>query len=406
MGGTFVITTARPNMHDVDARGPGVEFGHGRRSGNSWGWDATVSVPIVQDKLALRRHRRPRQFRRPRRVADRLPAATSDIDNYDQTNERAKLRWEATDALSVTATYWHTEENRNFSPGIYATVDPPLILGTGGKIGVVEQDTDFASDTGRLGAIVRPLDQRVVVRRQPGTCSTANFAFDTVIAGQLFNNVLQLTVPGEGRTRTTRSSACPRSEMDPGVGLFGSEYTSRRQGDNSVISAFRAGPLVGVVPDSLSANRGDSKSWSVFGEVSREFLDGKLTPLIGLRYFRDEPEVHSVTNFPPSVYTRTRRSIRSARVSTCAGVRTNRPRSTAISRRDSAAACSTPRTRWRPPPQSASRCGSNSTNRTCGLTNSARGSRCSTTPVAHRTRCVLRELLGLPVRGQRRNHQR
>jgi len=210
------------------------------------------------------------------------------------------LRWEATDALSVTATYWHTEENRNFSPGIYATVNPPLILGTGGKIGIVEQDTYLASVLVDWDLSFARLTSASSYVNNKGLFDS-NFAFDTVIAGQLFNNVLQLTVPGKAHTYNQEFRLSSLGD-GPWTWVVGSEYTSN-QGDNSVISAFRAGPLVGLIPDSLSENHAESKSWSVFGELSHEFLDGKLTPLVGLRYFRDDQSVKSVTNFPPSVYT-------------------------------------------------------------------------------------------------------
>jgi outer membrane receptor protein involved in Fe transport len=122
-----------------------------------------------------------------------------------------------------------------------------------------------------------------------------------VIAGQLFNNVLQLTVPAKARSYNQEFRFASAGE-GPWGWVAGAEYTYAH-GDNSVISAFRAGPLVGLIPDSLSTNSSETKSWSVFGELSYDFLDGKLTPLLGLRYFRDDQTLKSQTNFPPSVYT-------------------------------------------------------------------------------------------------------
>src|SRR5262245_47540834 len=53
MGGTFVIRTAQPNMKEFDARGQ-VQSSDMNEGENSWGWDGTVSVPIVPDTLAMR----------------------------------------------------------------------------------------------------------------------------------------------------------------------------------------------------------------------------------------------------------------------------------------------------------------------------------------------------------------
>jgi len=295
MGGTFVIRTAQPDMENIAARGQAWSSDM-HEGENSWGWDATVSVPIVQDRLALRVTGGRGSFSGLAESPD-FPL-NENIDNYDQTNERAKLRWEVNDSLSVTTTYWHTQENRNFSPGIYATVDPPLINGTGNRIGIVEQDTDLASvlvdwdlPLGRLTSASSYVDNKGLF--------DANFAFDTVINGQLFNSVLQLTVPGKAHTYNQEFRLSSTGE-GPWVWIVGSEYT-QTQGDNRIISAFRAGPLVGVLPDSISENHAESKSWSVFGELSRDFMDGKLTPLIGLRYFRDDQQQKNVSTFPASV---------------------------------------------------------------------------------------------------------
>src|SRR5262249_32893553 len=34
----------------------------------------------------------------------------------------------------------------------------------------------------------------------------------------------------------------------------------------------------------------------------RDFFDGKLTPLVGLRYYRDQQSIDSSTNFPPTTF--------------------------------------------------------------------------------------------------------
>jgi outer membrane receptor protein involved in Fe transport len=194
MGGTFVITTSQPDLNEFEARGRA--YGYDMQNGDdSWGGDATISVPIVQDRLGLRvtggYHDLSGLAESPDFPGD------ENIDPYHRWNTRAKLLWQPSDDVSVTTTYWHTEEHRDFSPGIYGSADPPLILGTGGIVGIVDQETDLASvlvdwDTsyGRLTSATSLVDNQGLF--------DSTFAFDTFIPGLgNINAVLLLTAPWE-----------------------------------------------------------------------------------------------------------------------------------------------------------------------------------------------------------------
>ena len=295
MGGTFVMKTSKPDMEEFTAR-TRMSRSKVTEGGVTTGIDWTASAPIVKDMLALRVTG---GFADNAGIVESpdFPGETN-LDDFDQEDIRAKLRFEPSDTLALTLTYWHTEERRNFSPGIWARVDPPQIFGTGGVVGNVEQDTQFVSLLLDWESPIGRLTSATGYINNEGIFDSA-FAFQTPLPdGTLLTNVLQLTVPAETKNWNQEVRLTSTSE-GPLQWIVGGTYTEQN-GSSHVISAFKSGPLFGLVPDSLSDGDGLSQSWSVFGEMSYELFDGRLTPLVGLRYFEDEVDANSVfTGFPP-----------------------------------------------------------------------------------------------------------
>jgi iron complex outermembrane recepter protein len=290
MGGTFVITTARPDLQNFTARGRLIASDM-REGERSYGIDGTVSMPLVRDQLALRLTG---GATKGAGLAESDDFPGTDIDDFDQWDLRAKLLWEASEALSVQATYWHTKEDRNFSPGIYGSVDPPMIFGTGGIPGRAVQETilssllvDWDTPYGRLTSATSYVDNDGLF--------DAAFAFDTFIPGAgLINAVLQLTVPAESQSFSQEFRFASTAD-GPLQWIVGAQYTDS-DASNEVLSAFVAGPdFLTSLPPFVGTGASESRRWSVFGEVSREFMDGLLTPLLGLRYFEDRQKFDAVS---------------------------------------------------------------------------------------------------------------
>lgn len=290
MGGTFVINTARPDLERFTARGR-VMASDMKEGERTYGFDATVSVPIIRDKLALR-VTGGRTDAGGLAESDDFPGRN--IDDFEQWDMRAKLLWEVTDTLSITATHWHTKEDRNFSPGIYGSVNPPMIFGTGGVQGKAIQETKLSSvlidwDTGygRLTSATSHVDNE-------GLFDSA-FAFDTFIPEiGLINAVLQLTVPAESEAFSQEFRFASTSD-GPWQWITGAQYTDS-DGSSETLSAYVAGPeFLTSLPPAVGFGDSSSKRWSVFGELSRELMDGLLTPLIGVRYYEDRQKVNSTS---------------------------------------------------------------------------------------------------------------
>ena len=291
MGGTFIINTSAPNLESFDARGR--VYGSDMKEGEeTYGFDATVSMPLVQDRVALRITG---GFEDASGLAESPDYPGENIDDFEQWDTRAKLLWEVSDQLSVTATYWYSDEDRNFSPGIYSSVDPPLISGTGGVLGKAIQETQLASVLVDWDTTWGRLTSATSFIRSDGLFDSA-FAFDTFIPDVgLVNAVLQLTVPGDSESYDQEFRFASTGD-GPLQWIVGAQY-SDVQGSSEILSAYVAGPdFLTSLPPAIESTESTSERWSVFGEVSREFWDGKLTPLIGLRYYEDDQTQDSLSN--------------------------------------------------------------------------------------------------------------
>jgi hypothetical protein len=44
-------------------------------------------------------------------------------------------------------------------------------------------------------------------------------------------------------------------------------------------------------------NKTDTENYSIFGEVSYDLMDGKLVPLVGVRYYSDDRKLTSQQTF-------------------------------------------------------------------------------------------------------------
>ena len=116
MGGTVRILTRDPEFNEWDARlslfGSSTSDG-----GTNRGAKAMVNIPIVDDRLALRLAGTKEKF--PGWIDDAVTGA-QDLNRYDYTSYRAKLKFKPTEKFSLGASYWHYKAD---GPGGDSTAD-------------------------------------------------------------------------------------------------------------------------------------------------------------------------------------------------------------------------------------------------------------------------------------------
>lgn len=273
MGGTVRYITNMPSLTTFEGS---LGTAYSTTAGGDPGYyvDAAVSVPIVENKLALR-----------------LVGTYDDIGGYadmpslglENTNPatmehmRANLLWAPTDRLIFRFQYATSQSDQDGSLYV-STLDPPISAQAPGDYlnfgydlisGTIEYNFDFATLTSATGYVDAKWDLLYNIAFPWAPDGVLKFGYST--APEFFNN----------ETRLVSTTSGPAQWV---AGVF---YT-----DSDAIITLDTN-LEAIFPDSVQKT--SSKAMSIFGEFSWEFMDGKLVPLVGLRYFEDDRSASAST---------------------------------------------------------------------------------------------------------------
>jgi len=283
LGGVMIINTAKPDFEQLSGRiqVSGSEMKEGD-SGHKV--DGTISFPLIKDQLALRITAG--EVERPGLAESSEFPGEKDLDSSEDWYVRAKLLWEPTEALSVQVMGWRTEQEQLFTPSDYASNDPPTVLpGTGGVKPAADFETtlsslvvDWVTDYGIFTSSTSIVDIEFAQSR--------GVVFPSVIPG-FGTFIFELTsdLVGEAESFNQEFRFASRDNGGPWSWIVGASYTDASNESDSITNitspAFAAGTT--ITPAEL-----ETEQWSVFGEVSRSFMDDTWNVLFGLRYFEDD----------------------------------------------------------------------------------------------------------------------
>jgi outer membrane receptor protein involved in Fe transport len=261
MGGTIRFITNPPNLSQWEAH---LNAGSTATKGGESGYyvDGAVSLPLVEDKLALRLVGSYEDV--GGWMADTL--GNRDVNDGEIADFRASLLWQATEKLKLKLNFDHADASQNYGQ-LLSSVEPPISNGLPGN--VQSNRSDMFSAT---------LEYAFGFATLSSTTTFVDSSSPTVIHLSE-GGLLQQETPVESFNNETRLV----SSGDGPLGwLIGTFYTDSK---SSGTVDFNVGPIAlnGVVD-----SRGHSKS--VFGEVSYEFFDGKLKPALGVRYFAENDQ--------------------------------------------------------------------------------------------------------------------
>jgi len=274
MGGTIRFITADPDLTAPRARGDfGIsDTGEGGR--RNWYGDVAVSLPIVQDRLAIRGV----ASIETRGGFAQSPSFPGDFDDDRLESYRFKVLARPIDALTIRLGYHRSETADDWGQN-YATTDPatfPALSVTGRNRQVYDMYTAYAgldlgpvlleSSTGYIDRIDR---SRGPIILGPGPA----FRLDVLGESTSFVQEVRLVSQGSGTVQWVLGGIYQDSESLEDIRVIG-------------------GPPISA------ASIYDSRSWAVFGEVSVGLFNDTLRPLIGLRYFEDDRDFFS-QNRPP-----------------------------------------------------------------------------------------------------------
>jgi iron complex outermembrane receptor protein len=272
MGGTVRVITADPSFSEgfggrVMLEGSSLSGGSGSYTGG-----LAVNVPLVSDVLAARftvsdRH--------DGGWIDDVGRGTHNVNSDDVFDFRGKLLFTPTDKLKIKLTFWRSDIDTKWDNVAYyknTTVknltgtasDPPAFQNTYFNIfaGFVSYDLGFASLEDGLSYYRHNIPARFVI----GTATVfGTLVVDTVDHSRAVTNEIRLVSKGDTAFQWI-------------IGDFFRNATR----NFFEVGGFAALPL--IAPSDTDVN---SKSNSVFGEVSYGFADDRVRVLAGARYFQD-----------------------------------------------------------------------------------------------------------------------
>lgn len=266
MGGTIRYIYNSPNLSSFEAN---LRSGFsGTANGESGSYvDAVVNLPLVENKLALRLVG---SYEDIGGYADIPSAGLDDTNPVTMTNFRTSALWVPTDQLLIKLLY--TRNRVDQDGGIWLTsLDPPVSSSVPGNFwnngydlfaGTFEYSFDFAT----LSSTTTYID-------------LAEDALNNIPFPALPGGMLQLSWSGSGEALNNETRLVSSGD-GPFRWLAGAFYSDS---ENST-------PLETNAPDFFpsSTTRTSSESISLFGEASWAFLEDRLIPLIGVRYFEDD----------------------------------------------------------------------------------------------------------------------
>ena len=272
MGGTVRYITKQPNLSDFEGH---VRAGYSDTDGGDPGHfaDVAVSLPIVKDKLGVRLVGTYEEIGGFIEIPD---LGLEDANDQETTHLRASVLWEPTDDLTLKFLYTMSKpetlstgfatsernETVTFSaPGDRYTSDYDLFIGT------LNYDFGFASLTSTTSVLD---DYHFLWLR--------SYRFPLSPTGLLVFDLLQEAKAVNNETRLVSQGVGPFQWL---VGVFYS--------DTELTETAAYTPA--ILPTSVQEFK--SESISVFAETSWSFLDGRLIPLVGLRYFEDDRSTFS-----------------------------------------------------------------------------------------------------------------
>lgn len=269
MGGTIRYITEPPSLDEVAAFTRG---GYSATDGGDPGYyaDGMVSIPLLEDQLGLRVAGGYEEVGGYHQSA----AGESDTNEGKLNNIRTSLLWEPTDSLDVKFLYTYNKADQDGSATL-ASLDPPIATAEDGDFtdrnyNLYSNTVAWDSSIGKLSTTTTWIyNQSDALFNSPFPIAPdGNLEATYATDGNAFNNETRLVSTSDGPTQW----------------LIGSFYSNTEATQETVTN------ITQFIPDTVQDL--NSEAISVFGELSRAYMDGRVVPLAGVRFFEDNRDTH------------------------------------------------------------------------------------------------------------------
>jgi outer membrane receptor protein involved in Fe transport len=273
MGGMIKFVTNAPDLEAFDFKVRGSASSTDGGDGN-YNTDAVINAPVVDGKFGLRISG---GYEDLGGFADAPDYPGKDVNSAELSNIRTRALWLATDSLSVSGSYWHIKADQDFNNTFSNEINKPTIINTFGIKGF----TNTEVDTGDL-TLDWELPFADLISASGYTEHKLDFVYPLDTSG--FPSSNDSTFKTDSFTQEIRLVS--NDEQSAWNWVAGAYYRDATV-DNDILYLIDVG--LGSIDFPVINQTGDlsTESYNIFGELSRVFLDDKLTALVGLSYFED-----------------------------------------------------------------------------------------------------------------------
>ncbi|HWI86354.1 MAG TPA: TonB-dependent receptor [Sphingomonas sp.] len=282
-GGTFIFHTRDPDLNDVKFGAETSLSNTDDASGLNYSVSGAVSVPIVKDHLAVRVSG---GITHNKGYADVFYGARDNTPdekdaNYDRNEDiRAVVLWKPASNIRIRGQFWQFRPTQGYSGGL-ASVEPPFFQNTGGREG-------FSRGKFQLYSLAANVDLGDVEITSSTSYLKGNFGTLYPIAADAFFSTFFFP---KNFTQEIRMNS---AGSGPFHWVIGGQYQDGEGPQQNYLKI----PAAGL--DNNANNNAKTKNWATFGEISYDLFDGKLVPLVGLRYYHDKRTFVDDTSSIPS----------------------------------------------------------------------------------------------------------
>jgi iron complex outermembrane receptor protein len=256
LGGTVRILTNGANLNDFEVKGEGL-YSNTKGGGDNTGFKGAVNLPIIPGKLAVRLAGTTEDY--SGWVDDRATGRTnlneSTIDTF-----RAKVRFDPTEQLSLTAGYW--KYSGDFPNGGSSATDDGQISQSAVLSNQLEYELFGATASYDFGPVSL-------------FYSYSNNAFSLPQQGSLFGGTLLATIDIDVQSHELRAQSTGQGPLQWTVGVY--QRTAKRRDDLQFA-------LFGLDNQSIT----DTKAQAIFGEATYTLPFAPIDLTAGLRWFKDD----------------------------------------------------------------------------------------------------------------------
>ncbi|MEN3747337.1 TonB-dependent receptor [Sphingomonas sp. HF-S3] len=287
MGGAIIYRTKNPDLEKVTVAGD-FELSTTRDAGNlNYRAAGAVSVPLIADVLAIRLSAGYDYRAGYNDIYQGAPTGTpykTDANDVVAKDFQAVVLFKPTDRATLRLRAWKFSTDQDYL-NVMNSVDPPYAAYQGNVQGYDKRSAEYYSGTFTYEFDGLTLTNATAYQKSlPGGFGVALNLGPPLGIGTLVNGGDASSFVNEFRLSTS------------GTGPFhwvGGAFYQKAKGLYDFSINF---PTLAITGSTITR----TENASVFSEISYELFGGKLVPLVGLRYFKDNRSSDSVSSGVPA----------------------------------------------------------------------------------------------------------